>query len=179
MSIKVSAKGNFIPAPEGTWPGVCVDVVDKGIVTIGDYKPRHMVQFRWILDAEPPLADGKPHMAVRSFGLSLHEKSSLRPFLESWRGKKFTEDELQEFELEDLIGANGQIQILQTKRGGIVYGNVQAILPLGRGMAKMEVPSDYVRQVERDRRAGLEKEPDGAASDPFAEEGPGDDSIPF
>ena len=81
--------------------------------------------------------------------------------------------------IEDLIGANGQIQILQTKRGGIVYGNVQAILPLGRGMVKMEVPSDYVRQVERDQRAGLEKEPDGAASDRFAEEEPGDDSIPF
>ena len=112
MSIIVRAGGDFTPAPEGLWPGVCVDVVDKGTVESAQYKPRHMLQIRWVLDAEPPLESGEPHMVVRSFGATLHENSALRPFLETWRGKKFSEDELAGFDIESVIGACGQFQIL-------------------------------------------------------------------
>jgi hypothetical protein len=161
MAIIAKGSGDFTPAPEGLWPGVCVDVVDKGIVESKMYKPRHMIQIRWVIDAEPPLADGKPHMAVRSFGLTLGEKSALRPFLEAWRGKKFTDEELEGFDVERLIGVCGQVQILHSKTNGKTYGNVQAVVPYPRGMEKMAVPVDYIRQEERDRRAELEKHPDG------------------
>ena len=131
------------------------------MVESAKYKPRHMIQLRWVLNAEPPLESGLPHMAVRSFGLSLGEKSSLRPILEAWRGKKFTEEELEGFDLERLIGVNCQIQILHNKYQGKTYGNVQAVVPAARGVAKMEIPADYIRQAERDRRAALEANPDG------------------
>jgi hypothetical protein len=161
MAIVAKAGGDFKPAPEGLWPAVCVDVVDKGIVQSQMYKPRHMIQLRWVLDAEPPMEDGRPHMAVRSFGLSLGEKSNLRPFLEAWRGKKFTEDELDGFDLEKLIGANCQLQIIHNKANGKTYGNVQAVVPAAKGTKPMTVPTDYIRQEERDRRANLESAPDG------------------
>lgn len=143
------SQGDFVPAPEGLWPAVCVDVVDKGIVESANFKPRHMVQIRWVLEAEPPLEDGKPHMAVRSFGLSLAEKSNLRPFLEAWRGKKFSDDELRGFDLENLIGANCQLQIIHNHKGGKTYGNVQAVVPMARGVGKMYVPGDYIRAKDR------------------------------
>ena len=150
MSIIAKNKGgNFIPAPEGLWPGVCVDVVDLGIVESAQYKPRHMVQIRWVLDAEPKLDSGEPHMAVRSFGLSLNEKSNLRPFLEAWRGKKFTDDELDGFDLENLIGAPGQVQIVHNRKDGKTYGNVQTVVPYPRGMARVPVPPNYVRAKDR------------------------------
>lgn len=170
MSITVKAGGEFTPAPEGLWPGVCIDVVDKGVVQSKIYKPRHMIQIRWIMDAEPSLASGKPHMAVRSFGATLGEKSALRPFLEAWRGKKFTEDELQGFDVENLIGACGQVQILHNRSNGTTYANVQAVVPYPRGLAKMIVPADYIRQVERDRRASLEANPDGSPASAFEDE---------
>lgn len=141
--------GTFTPAPEGLWPAVCVDVVDKGMVESQLYKPRHMVQLRWVLNAEPPLETGDPHMAVRQFGLSLGEKSNLRPFLEAWRGKKFDDNELFGFDLEKLIGACCQIQIIHTRKNGKVYGNVQAVVPYPKGAAKMTVPSTYVRAQDR------------------------------
>jgi hypothetical protein len=182
MAIIVKAGGDFTPAPEGLWPGVCVDVVDKGIVASAVYKPRHMIQIRWVINAEPPLADGRPHMAVRSFGATLGEKSALRPFLEAWRGKKFTEEELAGFDIENLLGANGQIQVIHNRSNGKVYGNVQAVVPFPRGMEKMTVPTDYIRQAERDRRAEFEKDPDGHAGGTFSDDPDypaEDEDIPF
>jgi hypothetical protein len=180
MAIIAKAGGDFTPAPEGLWHGVCVDVVDKGIVESAIYKPRHMIQIRWVIEAEPKLPDGKPHMAIRSFGLSLHEQSKLRPFLETWRGKRFTEDELCGFDIENLIGANGQVQILHNTFKGKTYGNVQAVFPMARGAEKMPIPSDYIRQEERDRRAALEANPDG--DPPYQDAEPqqiSDEDIPF
>lgn len=169
--------GDFTPAPEGLWPGVCVDVVDLGIIDKGQYGPKHMVQLRWVLDAEPPLPTGKPHMASRRFGLSLSEKSHLRPFLEAWRGKKFSTEELAGFDLENLIGACGQFQIIHNSHNGKTYGNVQAVVPYPRNAPKMTVPTDYVRQCERDHRADLEAHPDGHEND--AQYEPADADIPF
>jgi hypothetical protein len=108
-----------------------------------------MVQLRWILEAEPALADGRPHMAVRQFGLSLSEQSHLRPFLEAWRGQKFTDEQLEGFDLEVLIGKPCQLQIIHTKKEGVTYGNVQGAFPLGKGMLRLEVPKDYVRAQDR------------------------------
>lgn len=172
MALIIKAGGDFTPAPEGLWPGVCVDVVDKGIVKSAMYKPRHMLQIRWILNAEPPLPDGRPHMAVRSFGATLGEQSALRPFLEAWRGKKFTDEELHGFDIETVIGVCGQIQALHNSHNGKTYGNVQAVVPYPRGMEKMAVPSDYIRQAERDRRASLEADPDGTANEDHMQAGP-------
>lgn len=179
MAIIVKAGGEFTPAPEGLWPGVCVDVVDKGIVQSNLYKPRHMIQIRWVLDAEPPMPDGRPHIAVRGFGATLGEKSALRPFLEAWRGKKFTEEELAGFDIENLIGVNGQIQILHNRSKGTTYANVQAVVPYPRGLAKMIVPVGYIRQSERDLRAVIEANADGATEGSAFEPEYPDESMPF
>ncbi len=150
----IIAKGNsgdFTPAPEGLWLGVCIDVVDKGMVESKQYKPRHVVQIRWVIDAEPKLATGKPHMCTRDFGLSLGDKSKLRPFLEAWRGKKFTTAELDGFDVEKLIGVCGQVQIIHnTTAEGKTYGNVAAVVPYPKMIDKMTVPADYIRECARE-----------------------------
>jgi len=179
--IAKNSNGDFTPAPEGLWPAVCVDVVDLGVVQPKNpqYKPQHRIQLRWVLDAEPPLPTGQPHMAVRGFGLSLGEKSHLRPFLEAWRGKKFTDEELEGFDVERLLGVNCQVQILHKKVEGKTYGNVQTAVPAARGVSKMEVPKDYIRQAERDRRAALEVHPDGEEEPEYENQTIEDSDIPF
>jgi hypothetical protein len=173
--------GNFTPAPEGLWPGVCVDVVDKGIVKSAIYKPRHMIQIRWMVNAEPPLPDGRPHICARMFGYTLAgENNKLRPFLEAWRGRAFTEEELRGFDPEKLLGVNGQVQIIHNHKNGNTYGNVQAVVPAPRGSEKMLIPADYIRQQERDRRAELEKFPDGKPEEEYETPYPAtDEDIPF
>jgi hypothetical protein len=165
MSIIASKpKTEYSNAPEGLHQAVCCDVVDLGMQETGfDGKKAHKVQIRWQLDQiDPKSKDKWPYMVTRSFRLSLHEKASLRAILESWRGRKFTPEELEGFDLEKLIGVNCQVQILHNvKQGGETYANVQAIVPAPKNAPKLRVTESYIRVAEREKRAQLEKDPFG------------------
>ncbi len=158
-------KSEYSNAPEGLWSAVCCDVVDKGMRETGFGGKAHKIQLRWMLEDIDPKS-GKPYMVTRMFTLSLHEKSTLRPFLESWRGRKFTFDELEGFDLEKLIGVNCQLQIIHNiKDGGTTFANVQAIVPPAKGSVKLTVSPDYIRVAEREHRAQLENDPFGDSED--------------
>ena len=150
--------GKFVAAPEGLHEAVCVDVVDLGLVkTPWGEKPS--VRIIWQIDAlEPQKHDdgtenkrsGKRFLVRRQFGLNLSEKGHLRPFLEAWRGRKFTSGELEGFDLERLIDVGCQLQVIHNiKESGKVYANVQAAVPLGKSAIKMGVADDYVRVQDR------------------------------
>lgn len=153
----------FTPAPEGLHQAVCVDVVDLGLLQT-PWGDKHKIELRWQIEATRD--DGKRHVVHQRYSLSLNEKATLRHHLEAWRGKKFTKQELDGFDLEKLIGVNGQLQVVHniTDQGG-VFANVQACVPLGKGMVKL-LPQDYVRQADRAGQDGV------AAADP-------DEDVPF
>jgi hypothetical protein len=79
-----------------------------------------------------------PRVVSKTFTISLGKKSNLRKYLESWRGRIFTDEELQGFDISKLIGVNGMVQVIHTSKDGNTYANVSAILPLYKGMPKME-----------------------------------------
>lgn len=159
MPIYVSDSGSkdFEPAPQGTFPMVCCDVVDRGMVD-GKFGPRHMVEIRWQIDGHSEASirdDGKPWLVVRRFGATLNEKGTLRPFLEGWRGRKFTEQELEKFDLERLIGVPCLGQILHNLGdNGKTYANVQTVMALPKSMIPPEI-LEYVRVKDR---GGVEAE---------------------
>lgn len=136
------------PVPEGLWPAVCCDVVDMGIVDWG-FGPQVKIKICWQLEEINPKT-GKRYLVSQAYTPSLHEKSKLRPILESWRGKKFTKDELKKFDIEKLIGACCQLSITHNiKDGGETYANVQAAVPPARNAGKIYVEDDYVRFKDR------------------------------
>ena len=144
-------KGDYSPAPEGLHQAVCIDVVDQGMKQTA-WGEKHKVQVRWALD-QIDEKNGRAFMVTASYTLSLHKKALLRQHLEAWRGRKFSEEELQGFDLEKLIGVNCQLQIVHSLGDeGTVYSNVQAVVPLGKGMTKMPVPPDYVRVCNREQQ---------------------------
>lgn len=153
MSIIARDSGNkdFEPAPEGMYPAVCCDVVDRGIVTTA-WGTSHKVQIRWQLDGNEAgiRDDGKPWLVVRQFTLSLHEKATLRKFLESWRGRRFTDQELKDgFDLERLLNVPCILQVIHDMSAdGKTYANVQNVMPLPKGAPK-PVVIDYVRAIHR------------------------------
>jgi hypothetical protein len=152
-------KGEYSTAPEGLWPAVCCDVVDMGMVQ-SQWGQSHQVRIVWQLEDIDP-TNKKPYQVQRRFRLSLHEKSSLRPMLESWRGNKFSEEDLEGFDLERLIGVNCQVQVIHNvKSQNKVYANVQAVVRAAKGAPKLTV-RDYVRVEERQHRDELEQHPDG------------------
>jgi hypothetical protein len=157
----------YAPAPEGLFPGVCVDIVNLGLVT-GAYGAKHKVRIVWQLDAIDE-EHGRRFDVARVYTLSLHERAALRKDLESWRGKKFTDAELDGgFDLEKLLGVNGQIQVTHDlSDDGTCYANVSTVVPPVKGAPRL-VPLDYVRAKDRQKPAGA---PRAAESD--------DDPVPF
>lgn len=146
MGIIVTEGSTFEPHPEGQFRAVCVDVVERhGVETA--FGPKNKVRLVW--QTEATREDGKPFLASASFNASLHEQSRLRPFLEGWRGKKFTRDELKGFDLEKLIGVQAVIQIVHTEKDGKVYDNVTTIMRPMQGMTPVQ-PNGYIRVQDRE-----------------------------
>lgn len=155
MAINVSAKGSapdFKPCPDGGQRLVCCDVVDHGMVA-GKFGTARKGTIHWqsehLIDDATNDWHGKPYIVQRRFTLSLHVKAELRKYLESWRGKPFTDAEAEDFDLEKLIGvpAFGQVMHVAKPRG--TFAEVVTIMPLPKGMERIVVAPDYVRHKDR------------------------------
>ena len=61
-----------------------------------------------------------------------------------------TLEALKNFDLEQLIGDNCQVQIVHsTSDDGRTWANVKAIVPLSKGMSRLEIPADFTRKTDR------------------------------
>jgi hypothetical protein len=163
--------GNFIPAPAGVHQAVCVDVIDLGVVESAFYKrSAHKCYVVWEIDETMP--DGKRFTARRRYTVSLNSKATMRKDLESWRGRIFTPEELQGFDVEVVIGANCTLSIVHETREGDTYANVQAIMPRHKTLPKISPSGKYVRM--KDRKPEDAKQ--GAGTDEYV---PTDEDVPF
>lgn len=137
MSLTVSASSNsFELPPVGPVAGRCCRIVDLGSQA-GEYqgKPtlKRKIKISWEL-AESRI-DGSAHHIARYFTLSLAENSRLLPFLQAWRGKPFTSDELAGFDLKRLLGAPAMLNIGHTQRNGRDRADILSVSPMPKGMA--------------------------------------------
>ena len=143
-------ESKFKPAPEGLHQAVCCDVWEPWTET----SPFHgglvdKTRIVWQIDSEDP-ENRKRYEVSLIYTLSLHEKAKLCQHLEGWRGKKFTPEEKRGFDVEKLIGVNCQLQVVHNiNDDGKTFANVQAVVPLGKGMAKISVSADFVRRKDR------------------------------
>lgn len=150
MGLVLKDTGDFQLAPAGQHQAVCVDVIDKGMVTVewnGNKKQQHKCRIVWEIDEK--MEDGRRFTVGRQFTASLSERANLRGFLEAWRGRAFTEDELAGFDTEQLIGVNALIQIVHTKKGDRTYDNINSIMKIPKGMQRIEPTGSYVRVKDR------------------------------
>lgn len=192
MPIIASAGGSgrtWTPHPEGGFPAVAVDVYDEGYVEEsyqgGPPKMVHKIRI-YFFCGEWEERDGQryPLLVNRRFTLSLAESSNLRPFLEMWRGKKFTTDELHGFDVEKLIGAPAYIQVSHNTKGDRTYANVDAALRLqpNMGTAPM-IPEDFkrrhVREAEKAAENGQPAREPGEDDEPVPTYGDDDVDLPF
>lgn len=147
----IIVKGStFDPTPEGQYQAVCCDVVEQyGVET--QYGPKNKIKFVFQtrdLIEEGPMA-GKPWLVSTSMNANLSDKGRMLPFLESWRSRKFTKDELKAFDVEQVLGANAIIQVVHAESGGKTYANIQTIIKLPTGTPTIAV-RDYVRVKDRE-----------------------------
>jgi len=147
---------DFEPVPQGAWQAVCIAVIDLGtqvnpLFNKEVYKVLVMWEFgehRINIAKEGEPENEMPMVISKMYRLSLHVKADLRKDLEAWRQKAFSEDELQGFDLSKLLKANCNIQVVhnkkQTRDGERTYANVNAIMGLMKGQAKLEPEHDPI-----------------------------------
>jgi hypothetical protein len=152
MPLIAKSKGSgtdFSPIPAGMQQAVCYAIYDIGTQPQqGNFPSRPKVLFCWEVPSEriDIEQDGKtvnlPRAISQKYTLSLNEKGNLRPMLESWRGRKFTAEELDGFDVGKVIGANCLLNIVHANGKGDkatrVYANVASVNPLAKGMAKLQ-----------------------------------------
>ena len=97
----------------------------------------------------------------------------MRKDLESWRGRPFTDSELEGFDLDNLLSVPAMISVVHNAVQGSVYANVAAIMKLPKGVPAITVSPSYVRVQDRPK----EGEPGGAP--PEDEWTATDDDVPF
>lgn len=143
MGLTATSNGkDFELCPAGAFPARCYRVIDLGTQTTewqGQSKKAHKVMLVWEMLGDERMADGRPFSISKRFTASTHEKSVLRPFLEAWRGRGFTAEEISRFDLKSVLGAACLINVTHDAgKDGTTYANVAGCMPLPKGMAKPE-----------------------------------------
>lgn len=140
------------PIPEGMHHGICYAVYDLGTQHSDTFNndSRQLVIIWEIPEERIEIEkDGQklnlPRAISRMFTASLGKKANLRKTLEAWRGRVFTPEELEGFDLVKLLGVNCQLQVLHKTKDNKTYSNVVSVVPLAKGMTlkKPENPTKY------------------------------------
>lgn len=141
LILKQENKGASFPRLEpGVYPAICYGVVDIGEQDNKKFnKTARQVVLLWELPTEKVEVDGEDVSRVisKTYNMSLNEKATLRQTLKSWRGRDFTAEELQGFDLLNILGAHCLLNITNNETtDGKVYTNIDAVTPISKGMQK-------------------------------------------
>jgi hypothetical protein len=169
MGLKAKAKNesSMAPVEAGTWPAVCVGYADLG-TQVGDFqgKPteaRKVLVF-WDIPDQRMEYDGqdKPRRISARYTLSLGKKANLRKVLEAWRGRQFTEAELEGFDLSNLIGVGCMLNVAHKARadGNGVFASVQAVMALPKSMPKPALETGSIEYLTEAENGDFVEPPD-------------------
>lgn len=142
MPIIASAnQSNFSILPPNMYTARCVAIYDLGTHENeynGEIKKVRKVKFVWELPYEMQVfkkeLGEQPTMKSKDYTLSLADSAKLKKDLESWRGVKFSQQELEGLDILSFIGQACQLNIIhQESKNGKTYAVIQNVVPLGKG----------------------------------------------
>ncbi len=129
---------DFEQAPIGTHVARCVKLIDIGTQK-GEYQGKATARRQCIVGWELPTElmqdgenSGKPFVVSRFYTASLGEKANLRKDLENWRGRQFTEQELQGFDSKNILGKPCMLSVIHNEKG---KARVSGVMAVPKGMA--------------------------------------------
>lgn len=142
--------GEFTPCPAGTHIARCVSIIDLGMQHSeyqGKPTSREQVIIGWEIPEERVSGDDgdKPAFVSEFYTNSLNEKAKLRHHLESWRGRAFTEAELDGFDLHNILDKPCQVTVVhEKKQDGGIKTKVTSVTPLHKSMTCPARENDLV-----------------------------------
>lgn len=169
-----SEERDFVLAPIGVHQAICNLVVDIGrqeTTWLGVVKIKPQCIIRWELPTERiDYVDRKtgqtvsgPLLVRKIYNVTMDRRSTLRKDLEGWRGRVFTETELQGgIDLFRLAGQCCQVNIVhdKSKDGTRTYANVDSIVGWPKGVQKPKMPENGILLYSPDRPEHLPDLPD-------------------
>jgi len=173
MKLSEKKQSNFSPHPETEGPikAVLVDVTElkKRMTQYGEKDEFRLVFETEVMDEEN---DRRFCIWSRGYTPSLNEKAALRKDLKKLMGRDLTQAELDEFDLEALIGHGVKLIIQHEHKDDKTYANISFMAP-DRDKATLKPSGKYIRIRDRDT--------DGASGNSNSEakaEEPGWESVP-
>lgn len=136
--------------PVGLHAGVCVDYIDEGFKPT-QFGEKHKI--RYVFQIEEKNAKGYRFTVSAWFNLSMHENASLRQFLEQWRGRPFTEAEINRppgFDLESVIGVPCTLNLVHNESNGKTYANIASISKHSPRLGEPLQAEGYTRKEDRE-----------------------------
>lgn len=127
-------------APAGTHLARCYQIIDLGTHDKewqGKRRKSHEIRVSWELPGEcADFGKGKlePFAVHKTYTLSLSEKANLRHDLENWRGRAFTEAELEAFDVFKVLGHPCMVTVTHVTKGDATYANVTAVTSVPKGI---------------------------------------------
>lgn len=137
----------------GVYRGISSMLIDLGLQESEKFEKtqRKMILIWNIVDEYIEINGEKlPRTITKEYGFSLGEKSNLRKDLQAWRGKPFTEEELQGFNLLNILNKPCQLQIILEEKNGKKYNNIASIMALGKGMQFNELEETSYLDLEEE-----------------------------
>lgn len=204
VNIKVSGKheGGFRGLETGIYNARCDLIADLGMQET-NFGEKHKLYIRFAVpDQELEDKDGnKFQMSIgTTLTASLSKKANLRKMLESWRGKPFSEEELEGFELTKLLDAPATLVVGSYLKDGEERAKLDNVIKckaqvgaLIRTPAAFSTESsakelaeapEWIRekiteQMANGHAAGEAEQQNGAAHQADEDAGFADDDIPF
>jgi hypothetical protein len=141
--VTVKNQDTVFESPEpGSYVGVCYKIIDIGTQESeyqGKKIRRRQVVIGWELAEKN--SKNEPFVVSSFFTQSLGEKSKLRPTLEGWRGAAFTPEELEGFDLSQLLGKPCIVSLVKNEKNKI---KVNAVSKLAKGMVAHKLVNPMV-----------------------------------
>jgi len=173
MAIKATNSGgsSYEPIPAGTYLARCYSMVEIGTLEEefqGIKKWVNKVRITWELPTEMkvfnPDKGEQPQAISKEFTLSMHEKSTLRAFLTSWRGKGFTEDEAKEFDVSRLVGVPCMLSIVHEpgkKDPSRIYDKIASVSTVMKGVTMpRQVNPSFIFELDAFDQSKFDSLPD-------------------
>ena len=132
MKAPMGNAGPSFHVPEGSHAAICTMVIDTGMhLSKGDWgeKNQRKVYMRFEIPGQI-IPDGDYEGQPATIGVrktfSMYKAAKLRGMLEMWRGKPFSDEDADAFDLEKVLGRSGTIQVYLNKNG---YDTFDVITP--------------------------------------------------
>jgi hypothetical protein len=143
---KTAAK--FESHPEGSFAARCVDTIDLGekVSSFPGSPTKLLHRCAIVFRTGEVNTAGEPIDMAQEFTVSMHEKSTLRPFLERMRGKSYTEEQAEAgVPLDKLVNQPAFITVEhKTSQKGRTYAAIIGVAPVPKTLTVPEF-SKYIR----------------------------------